>query len=91
MIDTGRKYSRCNAILCARYKNICIRIWLTDKNPVKIVQKKYITAVILWQPRNTQNKIKKLPQDLKVPLFRTILYILGLNFSWGTNAEAYIG
>ena len=34
---------------------------------------------------------KKLPQDLKVPLFRTILYILGLNFSWGTNAEAYIG
>ena len=47
MIDTGRKYSRCNTILCARYKNICIRIWLTDKNPVKIVQKKYITAVIL--------------------------------------------
>ena len=28
------------------------------------------------------NKIKKLPQDLKAPLFSTILYISGLNFSW---------
>ena len=36
------------------------------------------------------NKIKKLPQDLKGFLFRTILYISGLNFSWGTSAEAYM-
>lgn len=61
---------------------ICIRFSLLAKNPVKIVQKKYITVVILWQPQNTQKKIKKLLQDLKAPLFRTILYISGLNFSW---------
>ena len=36
------------------------------------------------------NKIKKLPQDLKVPLFRTILNNSVLNFSWGTSAEAYM-
>ena len=31
------------------------------------------------------NKIKKLPQDLKAPLFRTILNNSFLNFSWGTS------
>ena len=36
------------------------------------------------------NKIKKLPQDLKAPLFRTILNNSVLNFSWGTSAEAYM-
>ena len=36
------------------------------------------------------NKIKKLPQDLKAPLFRSILNNYFLNFSWGTSAEAYM-
>ena len=36
------------------------------------------------------NKIKKLPQDLKAPLFRSILNNSFLNFSWGTSAEAYM-
>ena len=36
------------------------------------------------------NKIKKLPQDLKAPLFRSILINYFLNFSWGTSAEAYM-
>ena len=36
------------------------------------------------------NKIKKLPQELKAPLFRTILNNSFLNFSWGTSAEAYM-
>ena len=36
------------------------------------------------------NKIKKLSQDLKAPLFRTILNSPFLNFSWGTSAEAYM-
>ena len=36
------------------------------------------------------NKIKKLPQDLKAPLFRTTLNNSVLNFSWGTSAEAYM-
>ena len=36
------------------------------------------------------NKIKKLPQDLKVPLLRTILNNSFMNFSWGTSAEAYM-
>ena len=36
------------------------------------------------------NKIKKLPQDLKAPLFRTILNNFLKNFSWGTSAEAYM-
>ena len=35
-------------------------------------------------------KIKKLPQDLKAPLFRTILNNSFLNSSWGTSAEAYM-
>ena len=39
---------------------------------------------------NYSNKIKKLPQDLKAPLFRTILNSSFLNFSWGTSAEAYM-
>ena len=37
---------------------------------------------------NYSNKIKKLPQDLKAPLLRTILNNSFLNFSWGTDAEA---
>ena len=36
------------------------------------------------------NKIKKLPQELKAPLFRTILNNSFLNFSWGTSVEAYM-
>ena len=36
------------------------------------------------------NKIKKLPQDLKAPLFRTILNNSFLNFSWETSAKAYM-
>ena len=36
------------------------------------------------------SKIKKLPQDLKAPLFRTILNNSFLNSSWGTSAEAYM-
>ena len=36
------------------------------------------------------NKIKKLPQDLKAPLFKTTLNNSVLNFSWGTSAEAYM-
>ena len=36
------------------------------------------------------NKIKKLLQDLKAPLFRTILNNSFLNFSWATSAEAYM-
>ena len=36
------------------------------------------------------NKIKKLPQDLKAPLLRTIWNNSFLNFSWGTSAEAYM-
>ena len=36
------------------------------------------------------NKIKKLPQELKAPLFRTILNNSFFNFSWGTSAEAYM-
>ena len=36
------------------------------------------------------NKIKKLPQELIVPLFRTILNNSFFNFSWGTSAEAYM-
>ena len=38
------------------------------------------------------NKIKKLPRDLKAPLFRTILNKSNsfLNFLWGTSAEAYM-
>ena len=36
------------------------------------------------------HKIKKLPQDLKGPLFSTFLYISGLNVSGGTSAAAYM-
>ena len=36
------------------------------------------------------NEIKKLPQDLKAPLFRSILNNYFFNFSWGTSAEAYM-
>ena len=36
------------------------------------------------------NKIKKLPQELIVPLFRTILNNSFFNFSWGASAEAYM-
>ena len=36
------------------------------------------------------NKIKKLPQDLKAPFFRTILNNSFFNYSWATSAEAYM-
>ena len=47
-------------------KKICTRIYLTGKNPMKIVQKKYISVFILWLPQNTQTKSRNCRRTSKL-------------------------